>query len=785
MPTSRKTSLRRLAAAGVILGMVAALVLTPAARVARADITAQQVRESIDRGVAYLLREQQPSGGWNDPAGYPGGITALCTLALLNCGVPTSDPHIQSALNYMRKIPPTVTYAAALQTMVFAAAEPTTNLPLIRRNADWLERNQKQEGSYTGAWGYPMAEGDNSNSQFALLALHEAERVGVSVKDRTWKRAYAYWSENQLSNGGWGYKPNHAASGSMTCAGIAAMVIASDRLNLGDAQADGDRVRCCGQQEDNARIERALAWLGRNFSVEINPASNGIHGWHLYYLYGLERAGRLTNRRLIGDHDWYREGAEKLIQQQDNLSGYWTGNGHAEDNPHVATSFSLLFLAKGRRPVLCAKIKHEPAHDWNHHRSDLAHLTSYVETHWQRELTWQIIDAANATTEDLLEAPVIYISGSERPEFTADQVGRLRAYVNRGGFIFAEACCEGDEFDAGFKELMRRVFPEKEYQLRDLPFDHPAYTAEERVDPEAFPLNTFLKGIDIGCRTSVIYAPHEFRLSCFWELARPGREKSFTPKVRAQIQAARSLGINILAYATNREVKFKLDLPPDTGPSGTADPIARAKLYIGKIRHSGGWNAAPGALMSLLRVTAHETGMRVDTDQHEVTLSDPLLMNYPIVFIHGRNAFRLSDTERKQLKLYVERGGVLMGDAICGSDSFVKAFRREMRETFGQDMQTVPAGHPMYTSQFGGFDLKTVRRRAVERRGDNGPLKAAVDEVEPELEGIKLGDRYGVIFSPYDISCALEKHESLECPGYVREDAARIGLNIVLYAQQQ
>jgi hypothetical protein len=53
--------------------------------------------------------------------------------------------------------------------------------------------------------------------------------------------------------------------------------------------------------------------------------------------------------------------------------------------------------------------------------------------------------------------------------------------------------------------------------------------------------------------------------------------------------------------------------------------------------------------------------------------------------------------------------------------------------------------------------------------------------VEPELEGIQIDGRWAVIFSPYDISCALEQHEALECRGYTREDAARIGLNVLMY----
>jgi len=54
--------------------------------------------------------------------------------------------------------------------------------------------------------------------------------------------------------------------------------------------------------------------------------------------------------------------------------------------------------------------------------------------------------------------------------------------------------------------------------------------------------------------------------------------------------------------------------------------------------------------------------------------------------------------------------------------------------------------------------------------------------VEPDLDGIKIGERYGVIFSKYDLSCALESHASPDCRGYITEDAARIGINVLLYS---
>ena len=55
-------------------------------------------------------------------------------------------------------------------------------------------------------------------------------------------------------------------------------------------------------------------------------------------------------------------------------------------------------------------------------------------------------------------------------------------------------------------------------------------------------------------------------------------------------------------------------------------------------------------------------------------------------------------------------------------------------------------------------------------------------KVSPYLEGIRLEDRYAVIFSKYDLSCALESHEAVRCEGYTRDDAARIAINVVLYS---
>ena len=255
-----------------------ALAIVTAALVVRslqADIGAQEVRDSIDRAAGYLLREQMADGTWPDHPGQPGAMTSLCVLALLNAGVEPADPRVQKALVALRSLPPAMTYATALQTMALCAAEPKKDLLLIRRNAKWLEDKQVRSGDGAGSWAYPQGgRPDNSNAQFALLALHEAERVGVSVADATWRLALDHWLKCQNDDGSWGYHPGMNGTGSMTCAGISSVIIASGQLQPGDAAVDeAGRVVCCQEQTPNKAVENGLAWLARNFTVSANPGT--------------------------------------------------------------------------------------------------------------------------------------------------------------------------------------------------------------------------------------------------------------------------------------------------------------------------------------------------------------------------------------------------------------------------------------------------------------------------------------------------------------------------------
>jgi hypothetical protein len=784
-----------------LLGGFWVLAVTTITPTVRAEVTAEQVRKAIRDGVEFLKREQQPTGNWGEIVQHPGGLNALITLALLNSGVDPEDQHVDRALAYLRKLRPEQmksTYAVALQTMAFCKADPKRYFAAITDNARWLEETQCKTGDGQGGWGYGRGEGqyvDNSNSQFALLALHEAERVGVKIDGQTLRSAKDYWEDVQNDeDGSWSYRKGvPGGSGSMTCAGIGSLVITNDMIRQTDARVVDDRIRCCGKadrEEEVDAVERGLQWLGKNFAVAQNP--NGSAGFLLYYLYGVERVGRLTAQRFIGGRDWYREGADFLIRAKTGLSGSWKGAGPPEEDERIATALALLFLSKGRRPILLSKLKHN-GDDWNQHRNDVNNLARYVESRWKLDLTWQVVDLTAATIDDLSQSPVLYYCGRDNPlpRSAADQeqlTAKIRGYLDRGGFLFAEAYCSGAAFDEGFRALMARVFPEREYRLKLLPPEHPIWRMEEKVDPD---LAKPLLGIDFGCRTSVVYSPPDpagklpQSLSCLWEVSRPGRDVKYSAPVEAKVKAGLSIGINVLAYATNRQLQSKeavFDKRPEKRPG---DHYARGRLYIANLRHPGGCHAAPRALANLLDTAAGELNLRTAAEVQEINITDEALFDYHLVFMHGRNAFHLTSAERRQLKTFVERGGLVLANAICASRMFSDSFRREMEMIFpDRHLEPIPADDPLLTPAYGGFDLSTVTRRDPQQASSNEPLRDLRREVPPELEGVKLDDRYGVIFSRYDLSCALEKHDSPECQGYIREDAARIGLNVILYALQ-
>jgi hypothetical protein len=163
---------------------------------------------------------------------------------------------------------------------------------------------------------------DNSNTQFAMLALWAARRHGVPV-ERTLIKVHKRFLASQHGDGGWGYYTQwgpgvryppranrmYATRPSMACVGLLGLAMGhgvdpKDRKAAG-APAPGKKGKePAAALETDPAIRRGLrilgTWVGSPTGSKAAPLT-----MDLYALWSVERVAVLYNLKTIGGKDWY------------------------------------------------------------------------------------------------------------------------------------------------------------------------------------------------------------------------------------------------------------------------------------------------------------------------------------------------------------------------------------------------------------------------------------------------------------------------------------------------
>jgi hypothetical protein len=759
--------------------------------VAAEDPLVERVAKAIDAGKSYLLDlRREAFGNWEVGAlsiNYPSAQTSLVLLALMTSGMSPQDEVIQKGLEYLRTIQPTRTYSVALQTMVFAQAGQRSDLERIQRNVDWLLAARLPSG-----WYYSKIEQDlpdNSNTQYALLGLHEGLRAGAKVDPAVMAKVQKMMLRTQDRSGGWRYhdrNPDFQVTMNMTTAGLSNLMITGMDLALSRQQLD---VRTgiaehCGEYAENQPVARALALLGRRFPSRLTPAeATALFKPAPYYgLYGIERVGRFTGQRFLGGHDWYEVGCRYLVSLQ-NADGSWRGAGGLalDSDPLLATSFALLFLSKGRTPVLISKLAYGEldSHGWNNKRNDVRNLADFCsrELFKNQPMAWQAFDVRNMLAvpkekekelaAELLASPVVFLNGHTLAGIAGREKNILREYLNNGGFLFAEACCGEKQFDEKFRELMKELFPGSE--LTPLPRDHDIWTASGKfaVPPASWPL----LGLQHSCKWTVVYSPKP--LAGYWEadLHKEGRGK-----------LAFQLGANVIAYATGLEAPRPRLTRVAIAEDDKKERIKRNYLKVAQLRHEGDWQPAPHAMRNLM-AGVRRAGIDAVLEPTPVFPTAEKALDYYFFYMHGRKRFESNRRNLGPLHFRLTNGGLLLADACCGSKEFDASFHSFIEQLFAEEklkLQPIPTKDELYSAELNGKQIASVRCRR-EKAGGRG-VEPEYREVTPALEGVKYKGRWVVIYSRYDLGCALERRPSTDCLGHDYDSAVRLARAAVLYA---
>ena len=317
------------------------LVRAPVAK-DKPDPLAKEVQAAQEKGIKYLkeaLRDQ--AGGmwsWDDPTLgvlQKGGPSALAALALLESGVKVDDQSMRRAFPYLRSVEPENTYVVSLLTQVFCKANQKEDADRIQRNVRWLEDAASWKGDQLQGWSYGSAGGaagraDNSNTRYAVAALHAAHRAGFKVsKDGFWDAVRAHYVRTQAADGGWTYSPGAGRpTHTMTVSGLLCLSLSGEVIGKDDKATEAAR-------------NGGYGWVANNFRLQNSP--------HTFYNFDVIAAlGRASGKKEFGTKDknleWYRLGAEWLHKNQ-KPDGKWMIDDALDKFPVVSTAFALRFLA--------------------------------------------------------------------------------------------------------------------------------------------------------------------------------------------------------------------------------------------------------------------------------------------------------------------------------------------------------------------------------------------------------------------------------------------------------
>lgn len=192
-------------------------------------------------------------------------------------------------------------------------------------------------------------------------------------------------------------------------------------------------------------------------------------------------------------------------------------------------------------------------------------------------------------------------------------------------------------------------------------------------------------------------------------------------------------------------------------------------ITVARLKYGGGgdWYNDPSIIPNLCREINRRTEVKANEEQKIISASDKELFDYPFIFLTGHGNIKFTDEEVVRLRRWLESGGFLYADDDYGMDT---SFRREMKRIFPQkDLVELPFDHEIYHIFY-----KFPQGLPKIHKHEGKP---------PQGFGIFCGGRLAVFYTfETNISDGWAEPEIHNDPPHKREDAFKMGINIVVYA---
>jgi len=338
-------------------------------------------QQTIQKGVAYLLKNQQEDGHWGDP-NLPAFTAYALKSIIMDPAYDAKNPPAQVKKGFdwllaQQKVDGGIygkgmaTYCTSSAIMALYGADPIKYKEailkargfLINQQTDWGVKGE-DDTDFDGGIGYggTYAHSDLSNTHLALEALYHTRVLATDsgakkVQELDWGAALAFVTrcqnlqetnegEKTGNDGSFVYFPGNSKAGevvdsktgrialrgygSMSYAGLLSLVYS-------DLDASDQRVKA------------VVSWIKDNYTLDENP---GLDGQGLYYYYhsmakSLVAANLLSLPAKNGlEIDWRSELVAKVINNQ-REDGSWINDQASrwlENDAILVTCYALMTL---------------------------------------------------------------------------------------------------------------------------------------------------------------------------------------------------------------------------------------------------------------------------------------------------------------------------------------------------------------------------------------------------------------------------------------------------------
>jgi Domain of unknown function (DUF4159) len=168
-----------------------------------------------------------------------------------------------------------------------------------------------------------------------------------------------------------------------------------------------------------------------------------------------------------------------------------------------------------------------------------------------------------------------------------------------------------------------------------------------------------------------------------------------------------------------------------------------------------------------LSTVASETSINTSRKFKPVKLGDKEVFRFPFAVMTGEGAFALTADERKNLKLYLEKGGFLLASAGCSSKEWSDSFKHELESTFpDRKLEEIPPTHPIFRTV---FDIPRLDTKAEDAK----------------LFGLTIGGKIVLLYSPDGLNDTGTMHGCCCCGGNEIRNSQKMNANILVYALLQ